>query len=107
MRISALVLAAAMFAAVPAFAQTDPAPATETPAAQEPADATAPTTEPEPVATANERPAQVCRTIQRTESRLRTRRERICHTQAEWDQMQRDAADLVRPGVAPPTNAGN
>lgn len=99
MRISALVLAAAVFAAVPAFAQTDPAPATETPAAQEPADATAPSTEPEPVATSREEPRQVCRTVQRAESRLRTRRERICHTEAEWDQIQRDAANLVRPAA--------
>lgn len=106
MRISALVLAAAMFAAVPAFAQTDPAPTTEA-AAQEPADTTAPTTEAAPVATENERPAQVCRTIQRTESRLRTRRERICHTEAEWDQLQRDAASLLRPAPNAAPAAGN
>jgi hypothetical protein len=107
MRISALVLAAAMFAATPAFAQTDPAPSTEAPAAQEPAETTAPSTEAEPVATTSERPAQICRTIQRTESRLRTRRERICHTEAEWDQMQRDAANLVRPAPNAAPAAGN
>lgn len=98
MRLSALVFAAVMLTAAPAFAQTDPA-ATTTPAATEPSvpsAQTAPTTEPTPEATTEERePERVCRTIQRTESRLRTRRERICHTQAEWDQMSRDAAELV------------
>lgn len=98
MRISVLVLAAAMLTAAPAFAQTDPA-ATTTPAATEPAAPsaeTAPTTEPTPEATTqNSEPERVCRTVQRTESRLRTRRERICHTQAEWDQMSREAAELI------------
>lgn len=100
MRISALVLAAAMLAATPAFAQTDPAPATpttEAPAAPEPAaQETAPATESAQVAEANEEPQQICRTVQRTESRLRQRRERVCGTRAMWDQMEDQNARGVR-----------
>jgi hypothetical protein len=106
MRLSVLVLAAAMLTAAPAFAQTDPAappPAPEVtttePATTEPA-ATEPTTEPAAEAPAAQ-PARVCRTIQRTESRLRSRRERICHTQAQWDQMAQEAANLVNRTPAP------
>ncbi|MGH6951703.1 MAG: hypothetical protein ACREH4_12575, partial [Vitreimonas sp.] len=42
---------------------------------------------------------QICRTVQRTESRLRNRRERICGTRAQWEQMQEQAArDVNRAG---------
>lgn len=34
-------------------------------------------------------PERVCRTIERSESRLQSRRERICRTRAEWDAQQR------------------
>lgn len=105
MRISVLVFAAAMLTAAPAFAQTDPTATTE-PAVTEPAATTtetAPTTEPttEAAATESAAPERICRTVQRTESRLRSRRERICHTEAEWDQMARDGASLVNNARAP------
>jgi hypothetical protein len=105
MRICVLVFAAAMLTAAPAFAQTDPATTTPTveAVAQEPA-ATAPTTEApaETTQAATQEPERVCRTFQRTESRLRTRRERVCHTQAEWDQMARDAASMTENMRGPP-----
>lgn len=106
MRISVLVFAAAMLTAAPAFAQTDPAATPTEPAVTAPAATTtetAPTTEPttETAATENAAPERICRTVQRTESRLRSRRERICHTQAEWDQMAADGANLVNNSRAP------
>lgn len=106
MRISALVFAAALLAAAPAFAQTDPAP--QGPAVtggQEPqAETPAPDTAAAEEATAeNDANRRICRTVQRTESRLRTRRERICGTQAEWDIMNREARDTAQSlGRAPP-----
>ena len=92
MRISVLLVAASMLIAAPAFAQieTAPPPASAEGGASAP-EAPAPTQEP----TAEQAPAfteavaepeLVCRTLtERTESRLRSRRERVCKTQAEWD----------------------
>jgi hypothetical protein len=106
MRISALVFAAALLTAAPVFAQTDPAPpAPAGGGAQEPQTQTTPPTEttaPETTAQ-NDQNRRICRTVQRTESRLRTRRERICGTQAEWDIMSREASDTVNGlGRTPP-----
>lgn len=94
MRIQALVVAAAMLLAAPAFAQVEPLPSPasegngsvtepETPAASEETPAA---TEPETPAVAEAEPELVCRTVTaRTESRLRSSRQRVCKTQAEWD----------------------
>lgn len=94
MRIQALVVAAAMLLAAPAFAQVEPLPPPasegngsvtepETPAASEETPAA---TEPETPAVAEAEPELVCRTVTaRTESRLRSSRQRVCKTQAEWD----------------------
>jgi hypothetical protein len=95
MRIAALVFAAAMMAAAPALAQTAP-PLTPTPSASEttsetPTSGEAPSAEPN-----NDGSEQICRVIQRTESRLRSRRERLCMTRAQWEQMERDAAEIAR-----------
>lgn len=110
MRINALVLAAALMAAAPAFAQTDPAPPSPVVTEGEPP-AQAPTTEAAPAettpaTTASEAPRRICRTVQRTESRLRTRRERICGTQEEWDRISDESADTTRNvgRVAPGSN---
>jgi hypothetical protein len=99
MRLAALVLAAAVVAAAPALAQTDPtAPPPPAPAASTEAGAEGTP----PAGDQAEQPAeeeQICRTVQRTESRLRNRRERICGTRAQWEQMQeQNARDLNRRG---------
>ena len=101
MRIQALAVAAAMLLAAPAFAQVEPLPPPasegngavtepETPAANEETPAV---TEPEtPAVVAEVEPELVCRTVTaRTESRLRSSRQRVCKTQAEWD--AQEAAD--------------
>lgn len=95
MRISVLVVAAAMLLAVPAVAQveTPPLPETTSGGASEPeappvtTEETASASEQAPSATEPVVEAElVCRNVTaRTESRLRSRRERICKTQAEWD----------------------
>jgi hypothetical protein len=97
MRVATPFLALAFFACGPvAWAQTE-APAapqvagTEATSEVPPADAAAGAEE---AAAEAEAPAvaadeQVCRTIERSESRLRSRRERVCRTQAEWDALQR------------------
>lgn len=95
MRISVFVVAAAMLLAVPAFAQveTPPPPETTSGGVTEPEtppvtqEETAPATEEAPAATEPVAEAElVCRNVTaRTESRLRSRRERVCKTQAEWD----------------------
>jgi len=93
MRVTSMIVAAAFLAAtsVPAFAQTDPAAA---PPASEQTEAATPV---EPQTTeAPQEDEVICRTVQRTESRLRSRRERICGTQAQWDAMQDSAARDVR-----------
>jgi len=96
MRMTALVLAAALLAATPAIAQTEPTtPPAET--AQEAPETPAATAEAAP--TTAEAPAEeelICRTVQRTESRLRSRRERVCGTRAQWETMQNEAARGVR-----------
>ncbi|MEZ5956542.1 MAG: hypothetical protein R3C27_04935 [Hyphomonadaceae bacterium] len=94
MRISVLVVAAAMVFAAPAFAQVEspPPPQTagsgvaEAPPTTEPT-APAATNEPAPAATEETAEAElVCRNVTaRTESRLRSARVRVCKTQAEWD----------------------
>lgn len=108
MRINALVLAAALLAAAPAFAQTDPAGhAPAVTGGQEP-QAAPPTTEApttEEATAENDQNRRICRTVQRTESRLRTRRERICGTQAEWDIMNREARDTVNGLGGPPPSS--
>jgi hypothetical protein len=96
MRAATLIIAAAVLAFAPmALAQT------ETPAAESTQAVEAVVAPPvdEPVAPAAEEgalaeaapaaePQRVCRTIERSESRLRSRRERVCRTQAEWDALQ-------------------
>jgi len=96
MRISVLVVAAALLMAAPALAQVETVPPPEatsggvtepeTPAVTEPVteptEQAAATTEPAVAA----EPELVCRTVTaRTESRLRSSRTRVCKTQAEWD----------------------
>lgn len=96
MRIAVLVLAAAVMATAPAIAQTAP-PLTPTPSASETTSepptntAAAPTAEP-----GNNPQEEICRTVQRTESRLRSRRERLCLSRAQWEQMEQDASDIAR-----------
>jgi hypothetical protein len=98
MRAATLIIAAAVLAFSPmALAQTE-TPAAETapaveavvaPPADEPAapvEGAAPAAD-EGASTLVE-PQRVCHTIERSESRLRSRRERICRTQAEWDALQ-------------------
>jgi len=94
MRISVFVVAAAMLLAVPAFAQveTPPPPETTSGGVTEPEappvtqEETAPATEQAPAAEPVVEAELVCRNVSaRTESRLRSRRERVCKTQAEWD----------------------
>lgn len=97
MRAAGLIVSMALMAAAPAaLAQTDgleaprPVEATEA-AAAAPAEVTAPAeeaaTEEEATPAAVSEP--VCRTIERSESRLRSRRERVCRSQAEWDAQDR------------------
>lgn len=103
MRVLVLALSAAMLLAAPALAQTDPvAP----PAATEgDATSTPPTPQSAPQPETTEQSADqevICRTVQRTESRLRSRRERICGTRAEWEIMQQQAQqDMQRRGSVP------
>ncbi|MFN3465275.1 MAG: hypothetical protein ACK4X1_14495 [Terricaulis sp.] len=95
MRISVFVVAAAMLLAVPAFAQVEtPLPPETTSGGVSEPEAppvttaeTAPAIEQAPAATGPVVEAElVCRNVSsRTESRLRSRRERVCKTQAEWD----------------------
>jgi hypothetical protein len=96
MRISVLVVAAAMLLAVPAFAQVETLPPPETtgtgvtePQTPATSEETAPATTEEQAPAATEaavEPELVCRTVTaRTESRLRSSRQRVCKTQAEWD----------------------
>ena len=105
MRFAVLVLATAVFAAAPALAQTDPTPpaaATET--TEQAAESTNAATETSEAP--NPQEEQVCRTVQRTESRLRSRRERVCATRAQWDMMQeQNARDLRSLGSV--QNSGN
>lgn len=107
MRFAALVLAAAVLAAAPALAQTDPTtpPPPPASAADNNAGAAGPT---QPAAEA-EQPAeeeQICRTVQRAESRLRNRRERICGTRSQWEAMQdQNAREVNRVGSV--QNSGN
>jgi hypothetical protein len=101
MRVTALVLAAALLAATPAFAQTEPvAPPPSDPASTS-------TAEPAPPAGAATAPDPdeevICRTVQRTESRLRSRRERICGTRSQWEMMQdENAREMNRVGQTVP-----
>lgn len=81
MRVAGFVIVAGLMFAAPAFAQTDPAPQAPT-EATEPAPVE-PTPPPTQEAAVDPEQEQICRTVQRTESRLRSRRERICGTQAE------------------------
>lgn len=113
MRALSIALVAGLLAAAPmALAQTTDTPAATEPAAQEPvyvdiepADPNEPITAPaaeevpataeEPAAQAAvEEPQLVCRTmVTRTESRLRSSRERICRTQAAWDEADAQASN--------------
>lgn len=99
MRFAALVLAAVVLAAAPAMAQTDPTPP---PPAAGAAETGAAATDPAQPAAEAEQPAeeeQICRTVQRSESRLRNRRQRICGTRTQWEMMQEQAArDVQRVG---------
>jgi len=107
MRVAALIFAAGLMLAAPALAQTDPSP--PPPASSETTTETGAAETPEATteqASASSEQEEICRTVQRTESRLRARRERICGTRAEWEQMERDAADVVR-GNGVQGRAGN
>lgn len=97
MRTSVLAVAAAMLLAMPAFAQVESPPPPESAGigvSEHEAHATTETTAPgvteEQASAAPEAEAElVCRNISsRTESRLRSRRERVCKTQAEWDRQE-------------------
>lgn len=103
MRMAGSILAAAVLAVAPmAWAQTEAPPAaaevsapadTATPAeATTPAETTdAPPADAAAVAAPAE-PELVCRTVTaRTESRLRSARQRVCRTQAQWDAEERAA----------------
>ena len=104
MRFAVMVLAAAVMAASPAMAQTDPtAPPATTETTEQGADNTAATGE---TAEQNSDQEQICRTVQRTESRLRSRRERICATRAQWETMQEQNARDLR-NVGSVQNSGN
>ena len=94
MRVAGFVMVAGLMFAAPAFAQTDPAPQAPTEATEPaPVEPTPPPTLVAAVAAAHE---IFCLTVQRAVRRLRSRRERICGTQAEWDRMEAEAADTVR-----------
>jgi len=82
MRLTALIFAAVVLAAAPAIAQTDEPSAPQT----EIAPAATGGSEDQTAAPPPQEEPLVCRTVrQRTESRLRSRREQVCRTQAEWD----------------------
>ena len=98
MRAAVLIVTLALMAAAPVALADSNAPAVaETPAQAEAAPSEAPATEPaetpaapeEQIAEEQAPAAQVCRSPERSESRLRSRRERICRTQAEWDAIDR------------------
>lgn len=97
MRAATLIVTLALLAAAPAaLAEPDAPAAAETPAQAEvvPSEPAATEAVEAPAAAeqqAAEQPpaAQVCRSPERSESRLRSRRERICRTQAEWDAIDR------------------
>lgn len=103
MRAVHLIFVAAVLAFAPmALAQTDTQAAPADVTAEQPAEATASADVTTPAAPAEEgapaeeatqaaEPERVCHTIERSESRLRSRRERVCRTQAEWDAQQRGA----------------
>jgi hypothetical protein len=96
MRIAVLVLAAAVMATAPAIAQTAP-PLTPTPSASETTSEPPSSSSPAPTAEpGNDPQEEICRTVQRTESRLRSRRERLCLSRSQWEQMERDAGDVAR-----------
>jgi hypothetical protein len=101
MRVATLIAVAVLMAAPAALAQTEPAAAPETAQTEAPTPAqtpaseatiTAPLAEEAPIeapeAAAAAEPELVCRSAERSESRLRSRRERVCRTQAEWDALQ-------------------
>lgn len=88
----AVVLAFSL-AAGPAFAQTDPEVGSASPqsAEQSPPPDTASNSE-NSGAPAEDAGQVICRTVERAESRLRSRRERICGTRDQWEHMQQDEA---------------
>jgi hypothetical protein len=96
MRTAGLIVALALGTMAPvALAQTDtPAPPTQVEAVPSEATATAPAEDAAPAEeaaaeqTAARAQERVCHTIERSESRLRSRREQVCRTQAEWDAQQ-------------------
>ena len=99
MRIAAALIASAMFLTVPAFANETPAP--EVTPVEEPAAAptSAPAAEQQEASAEGEADRVICRTVRRSESRLRTRGERICGTRAQWEEMQdRTAREMNRAG---------
>lgn len=95
MRIAVLVFAAAVMASAPVLAQTTPT-IPPTPTAGETTSAPPSESDTQALAAGNDGGEQICRTVQRTESRLRSRRERICMTRSQWEQQERDAAELTR-----------
>lgn len=100
MRVLLFALSAALLAATPALAQTGPV--APPPAEDAATSGETPQPQSDPAPAANEQNADqevICRTVQRAESRLRSRRERICGTRAEWEIMQRQAQqDMQRRG---------
>ncbi|MGE0741546.1 MAG: hypothetical protein AB7O98_09405 [Hyphomonadaceae bacterium] len=95
MRLTVMVLAAALLAAAPAFAQTEPVAPPEA-TAQDGAAPVETAQADQAAATEDPDDQMVCRTVQRSESRLRTRRERICATRTQWEVMQDQTAQDVR-----------
>lgn len=96
MRAATLIVTLALLAAAPvALAEPDAPAGAETPAQAEEVPSEPAATEAVEAAAeeqaAPEQPpaAQVCRSPERSESRLRSRRERVCRTQAEWDAIDR------------------
>ncbi|MGD9815990.1 MAG: hypothetical protein AB7Q23_09140 [Hyphomonadaceae bacterium] len=96
MRITSMVLAAAFLAATSAssFAQTEQAPAAVEQTDAAPAEQAAPVEQTNTAAPQEEE--LVCRTVRRTESRLRARTERTCMTQTQWDALADQTARDVR-----------
>lgn len=100
MRIASALIVSAIFLTVPAFAQDTSAPEAvpSTPVAEAPATEAAPA-EQQQTDAGDDADRVICRTVRRSESRLRTRGERICGTRDQWEQMQdQTARDMNRIG---------
>lgn len=108
MRVVAVaIFASAIVLSASAFADETPAAApveqtTEAPPAAQEAGASGQTAPEQASAEQQEASAEndanrvICRTVRRSESRLRSRSERICGTRDQWEVMQDDAARNTR-----------